>query len=67
MKVTIDGKEYVPAEASSDATAMRLLAEVYGALWTEAFYDPYNAATQQFAEPLARKLGEANQILKFRV
>ena len=66
MRVTIDGKEYVRADLSPSGDVLRLLAEVYATLWTEAFYDPYNDRTRKFAEPLARKMQEANKILNFK-
>jgi hypothetical protein len=64
MEVLIDGKRYI--EESDFNEAMRLLREVYGALWTEAHYDPYNESTQKFATPLADKMREANRLLHFK-
>jgi hypothetical protein len=64
-KVEIDGVAYVRREPTEEAT-LRLLAEVYGALWTEAHYDPANESTRRFAEPLAAKMREANKTLRFK-
>jgi hypothetical protein len=68
MKVTIDGVEYVRADRDlvDYAEAMRLLGEVYGSLWTEAYYDAYNDSTKKFATPLHEKMARANEILRFK-
>lgn len=65
MKVIIDGVRYYPEE-SEDKEARRLLSEVYGRLWTEAFRDPTNEVTREFAVPLAKLMGQANKILRFK-
>ena len=65
MEVIIDGVTYKPV-SEPDAEAMRLLEEVYGVLWTETYYDPYNEDTRNFARPLAEKMREANLILRFK-
>lgn len=69
MKIIIDGVEYVPVNVALGedyAEAMRLLGDVYGSLWTEAYYDPYNGSTKNFAIPLHEKMERANQILRFK-
>ena len=66
MEVQIDGVRYVRADQQPNDKAMDLLRQVYGRLWGEAHYDPTNKSTQQFAEPLAKLMGEANDILKFK-
>ncbi len=43
-----------------------LLNEVYGRLWCEAYYDPYNEITRKFAEPLSDKLSQVNKLLGFK-
>jgi hypothetical protein len=43
-----------------------MLAEIYGALWTEGYYDPLNTFTQYFAKPLADKMSQLNEELKFK-
>lgn len=65
-EVVIGGVRYVPADQHPTADAMKLLAEVYGALWCEAGYDPKNKITQEFAAPLADKMRKANQTMKFK-
>ena len=65
MKVTIDGVSYFP-EPEPHAEAMKLLRQVYGALWTEAYYDGNSEQTAKFAKPLADKMREANKILGFK-
>jgi hypothetical protein len=65
--VVIDGVHYVASERPPFAEeAATLLREVYGVLWTEAFYDPRNEETRKFAEPLSRKMSEANKLLGFK-
>jgi hypothetical protein len=69
MKIMIDGVEYVPvtkAMGGDYTEAMRLLAQVYGVLWTESYYDPYNESTKNFAIPLSEKMERANAILRFK-
>lgn len=65
--VVIDGVHYVAADPPPFLDeAAKLLAEVYGVLWTEANYDPINESTRKFAKPLADKMMEANKLLGFR-
>ena len=64
-EVIIDGVRYMP-ETELQAEARQLLVDVYGALWTEAFYDPYNESTKNFAEPLANKMNRINKLLAFK-
>ena len=42
------------------------LSEVYGRLWTEAYYDPNNESTANFAKPLVKIMQELNDELKFK-
>lgn len=46
--------------------AFRLLREVYSALWTEAYYDPYSEDTKAFARPLVEKMKRVGELLGFR-
>ena len=46
MEVMIDGKKY-REESEPEKAALRLLAEVYGRLWAEAFYDPLTEIIQR--------------------
>ena len=46
--------------------ALLLLNDVYGRLWCEAYYDPYNEKFREFCAPLADKMSEANKILGFK-
>jgi hypothetical protein len=65
--VVLDGIHYVPAERPPLLEdAAKLLAEVYGVLWTEVCYDPTNEHTREFAKPLLDKMAEANKLLGFR-
>lgn len=67
MKVLIDGIEYVPGPAAIDDESRKLLADVYGTLWMEAYYDPtYGEVTQNFSKPLADKMQRLNKLLKFK-
>jgi hypothetical protein len=67
MNVIIDGIEYVPGPAALDDETRKLLAEVYGSLWMEAYYDPtYGEVSQKFAAPLADKMQKANERLQFK-
>ena len=45
---------------------IKLLSEVYGTLWIEAYYDFKNEHTQKFAKPIADKMAELNKSLKFK-
>jgi hypothetical protein len=65
MNVEIDGVRYHP-EQLLEKRAMELLNEIYGSLWAEAFYDPFNDSTQKFAIPLSEKMTELNAILHFK-
>lgn len=64
-KVVINGVPWKP-ESELDNEVRALLNEVYGALWTEAYYDPYNKSTQEFARPLAEKMTRLNKLLHFK-
>lgn len=65
--VLLDGRRYVPVnEEGPDAEAMKLLNDVFGSLWMEAYYDPTNDATRTFAAPLADKMSKLNSILGFK-
>ena len=67
MKVEIDGIEYVRGPAAIDAEAHKLLNDIYGTLWCEAYYDPtYGEVTRNFAKPLADKMTQLNKLLKFK-
>ena len=43
-----------------------LLSKVYGRIWTEAYYDPYNEETKKFALSLAPLMAMLNDTLKFK-
>lgn len=42
-----------------------LLHSMYGVLWTEVHYDPYNEETRKFASGLLPKIQRLNELLKF--
>lgn len=42
-----------------------LLHSIYGVLWTEVHYDPYNESTRKFASDLLPKIKRLNELLKF--
>lgn len=66
-RIVIDGVRYVPEDDKPlQKEAEVLLCEVCNTLWGEAWYDPFNEATQSFAAPLADKMKRLNEILKFR-
>ena len=46
--------------------AVRLLRDVYGALWIEAYYDPYNDYMREWAKPLADKMQRLNELYGFK-
>ena len=65
--ITLNGVKYVRpsyVELPEDDRKIvdKLLNEIYGALWTEANYDPYNEDTKKFAKPLADKMAQVNKI-----
>lgn len=67
--VIIDGVVYVEQTEKQrviDEEVTQLLSAVYGRLWAEAYYDPYNEMMQDFAIPLADKMSRLNEILKFK-
>lgn len=64
-RIVIDGITYT-AETETQAEEIKLLSEITYALWSEAFYDPYNESTQKFAEPLAFKMRRLNEIIGFK-
>lgn len=63
--VIIDGVTYRPS-TERETRADHLLREVYGALWTEAYYDPDNEETRTFALRWVGLMKEANDILGFK-
>ena len=44
----------------------KILNDVYGALWMEAYYDPDSESSAKFAKPLAEKMKRLNELLKFK-
>lgn len=64
-KVMIDGILYLP-QTELQIEARKLLHDVYGTLWTNAFYDPYSEEIGEFAKPIAAKMMRLNEILGFR-
>lgn len=66
-EVNIDGVRYVPSRKRPlHDEERKLLSEVFGQLWTEAYYDPTNESTRKFAQPLADKMSELNKLLGFK-
>ena len=65
-EVLIDGVEYIPRKDLISDECLKIMCQVYGALWCEAYSDPYNESTQKFAAPLANKMSELNKILQFK-
>ena len=65
-KVIIDGIEYIPRNTVISAHAMKLLHDIYMHLYIEAYYDPTNKFTQEYAKPLADKMTELNKELGFK-
>jgi hypothetical protein len=65
FEVTINGVVYIPRDPLN-TEAMKLLSEVYAALWAETYYDAFNDSTANFAAPLCGKMEKANKILHFR-
>lgn len=48
------------------APLMRELSALYGDIWTEAVYDPFNEDTRRFAQRLLPMIQAANKILHFK-
>jgi hypothetical protein len=44
----------------------KILNEIYGTLWMDAYYDPPSAEIQKYAKPIADKLSVLNKTLKFK-
>ena len=63
--VEINGGKYF-RQTEQDIRVNQLLSDVYGQLWAEACYDPYNESTRKFALPLYKKMYKLNTILKFK-
>lgn len=67
MKVLIDNVVYVPRdETIMTEEARKLLADVYGVLWLEAYYDPNNEQSREFALKHVGKMERLNELLKFK-
>ena len=66
MRVEIDRVRYVPKVDLFGREALSLLNEIYCRLWAEAYSDPTNESVRKFAAPLADKMRELNQILRFK-
>jgi hypothetical protein len=63
----IDEKEYgLLCKPSEVEPLMKALSRVYGLIWCEACYDPYNDATRQFAKKMLDDIQFANTILQFK-
>jgi|SRR5580765_4571904 len=45
---------------------MKALSDLYGLIWIEACYDPYNQKTKEFAETLLPHIRLLNDVLKFK-
>jgi hypothetical protein len=65
MKVLIDDILYRP-ETEIEVETGKLLCSIYGIVWAEAYYDPYNEDTQRFALRIVDKIGRLNEILHFK-
>lgn len=67
MKVVIDEVEYVRGPAAITEEDRKLLNDIYATLWCEAYYDPtFGEVTRNFAKPLADKMSQLNERLKFK-
>lgn len=66
QEVYINNCRYIPANTKIPDEALKLLAQVYSVLWTEAYYDPYNEDTRKFATPLADIMTQINKLIKFK-
>jgi len=63
--VEINGEKFF-RQTEQDKRVNQLLSDVYGQLWAEACYDPFNESTRKFALQLYEKMHELNAILKFK-
>lgn len=65
--VEIDESQYgLLCKRDEVAPLMKELSALYGAIWTEAKYDPYNEDTRTFAARLLPMIQAANKILRFK-
>lgn len=64
LKSTIEGMEAV---VELDEECKRHLRSLYTAIWTEAVYDPFNKATQEYAQGLLPHIEALNEQMKFKV
>ena len=63
----VDEKDYgLLCKPSEVKPLMAALARVYGQIWCEACYDPYNDSTRQFAKKMIDDIQFANSILHFK-
>jgi hypothetical protein len=65
-EVMIGGEEYIRRSAVISDECLKDLYELYQMIHCEAFYDPYNAKTQEFAERLWPHIKAVNSELKFK-
>ena len=51
-----------------DEQTLQLLCDVYHKLWSTAYYNPTNrnSVLEEFAQPLAEKMRQANEVLRFK-
>jgi len=63
--IVVGGVVYKP-QTEESKEVMDLLRSVYGSLFIEAVYDPYNESTKKFARPLYEEMKRVNEILGFK-
>jgi hypothetical protein len=65
-EIIIDGVEYVPKATIIPEECLKAFGEIYGLVWTEACYDPYNEQTRKFAKKVWPHVLLINEALKIR-
>ena len=63
--IVIDGINYT-RETPVQESERRLLAQLYGQIWTEAVYDPDSDQTQKYAQRLLPLIQELNKTMEFK-
>ena len=68
MKIELDInlKENNLMRVKNVKKAFECLDKLYGKIWTECRYDPYNEETEKYANSLLPLIQEASEILGFR-
>lgn len=67
IEIEIDESKYgLLCKKEEAETVKKNLCHLYGIIWSEARYDPYNEHTQKFADRMLPLISDLNKILKFK-